>query len=424
MKISNHSFFLILLLAFATILPVSAAAAKVTINADQVTVIDGRKVFPIGVTKAPPPTATAPDGRPAFAELREGGVVFMRTGTSAGPWTEATIAEEDQWMDAAARHGLYCWPFLRELASAAKGDAKTEAKLRRVITRYKDHPGLGFWKGEDEPEWGKKPVAPLVRAREIIRSLDPNHPLVIMHAPRGTTESLRLYNHAADVTGADIYPISYPPGIHSLEPNKELSQVGDYTRKMMAVAEGKMPVWMVLQIAWSGVAKPGKTLRFPTFFEERFMVYEAIINGARGLNFFGGNLESTWAAEDVPHQWNWRFWERVLRPLLEEINEKSPLHPALVAPDSKLAVKASAGDIELLLREAEGAIYVLACKRGGATAQVTFSGLDGATGSAGEGEVLYESPRKVGLKNGRFTDWFAPWEVHVYRFHIAQGTGH
>ena len=394
-----------------------AQGNRVSINADQVLVINGRKVFPIGLTKAPPPGATTPDGRPAYAELREGGAVFMRTGTSGGPWSEATIAEEDRWMAAAAQYGLYCWPFLRELASVREGDAKTEALLRRVVTRFKDHPGLGFWKGEDEPEWGKKKVEPLVRAREIIRELDPNHPLVIMHAPRGTTESLRRYMPAGDVTGADIYPISYPPGIHSLEPNKELSQVGDYTRKMMAVAQGKMPVWMVLQIAWSGVAKPGKTLRYPTLAEERFMVYEAIINGARGLNFFGGNLEVTWAAEDVPYQWNWHFWRRVLRPLLEEINEQSPLHPALVAPDSKMVVKASSPEIELCVREAEGSLFILACKRGGATAQVTFSGVPGAAGE-GEGEVLYESPRKVEVKGGSFKDWFAPWEVHVYIFSL------
>jgi NAD(P)-dependent dehydrogenase (short-subunit alcohol dehydrogenase family) len=40
---------------------------------------------------------------------------------------------------------------------------------------------------------------------------------------------------------------------------------------------------MVLQISWSGVLNPGKTLRMPTFPEERFMTYQAIINGARGI---------------------------------------------------------------------------------------------------------------------------------------------
>jgi hypothetical protein len=29
---------------------------------------------------------------------------------------------------------------------------------------------------------------------------------------------------------------------------------------------------------------------------------------------------------------------------------------------------------------------------------------------------MFESPRKVVAKNGKFTDWFGPFEVHVYRF--------
>ena len=68
--------------------------------------------------------------------------------------------------------------------------------------------------------------------------------------------------------------------------------------------------------------------------------------------------------------------------------------------------------VEFTVREVAGQIFILACKREGATAQVTFKGLPaGVTG----GDVLYESPRKVEVKNGQFTDWFGPEEVHVYR---------
>ena len=35
---------------------------------------------------------------------------------------------------------------------------------------------------------------------------------------------------------------------------------------------------------------------------------------------------------------------------------------------------------------------------------------------AGEGDVLFESPRKVTAKDGEFSDWFAPYDVHVYKF--------
>jgi hypothetical protein len=364
----------------------------------------------------PPPDSTAPNGKNAISELKDAGATFLRTGVMGGPWNDAAIEKEQQYLDAAARNGMYCWPALRELGAIEPGAAVKEAMLRKVVNRFKDNPGLGAWKTVDEPEWGKQAVGPMVRASEIIRELDPDHPIVVIQAPRGTVETLRPYNVTSDIVGADIYPVGYPPGAHSLLPNKEMSMVGDYTRKMMEVSEGKKPVWMVLQIAWSGVIKPGKTLRFPTFTEERFMVYQAIINGARGLIFFGGHIPKAMTPEDAQRGWNWRFWNRVLRPVIEEIGEGSPLYPALVGPDSKVPVRVSKGQgIEFCIREVGQDLFFLACKRSGPAEQVEFSGLPGA---AGEADVLYEPPRTVQASTGKFTDWFAPFEVHVYRFRL------
>jgi hypothetical protein len=257
----------------------------------------------------------------------------------------------------------------------------------------------------------------MIHTREIVRELDTNHPLAIIQAPRGTVDTLRPYDFTGDITGLDIYPVSYPPGKNSLLANKEISMVGDYTKMMMEVSYGRMPVWMVLQIAWSGVVKPGTTLRFPTFAEERFMTYQAIINGARGLIYFGGNVQQALTPEDAKLGWNWNFWNRVLRSVVEEVGTKSPLEPALVAPESKLPVKLTHGaGIEYCVREAGGDIFILACKREGATIQATFENLPVPDGEA---EVMFESPRKVKVAGGKFTDWFGPFEVHVYR--LRQG---
>ena len=392
----------------------AADASNVTIDSDNVLVIDGRKVFPIGFTMPPPQDGKTPDGRDAFEELHDAGANFLRTGLMGVPWDDAALEAEQKYHDAAARHGLHCLVNLRELGSIGPDDAAKEARLRQLVNRFKTHPALGAWKHVDEPEWGKHPLPPMLRATQIIRELDPHHPIEITQAPRGTIDTLRPYNAACDIIAADIYPIGYPPGGHSLLPNKEMSMVGDYTKTMMAVAGGKMPVWMTLQIAWSGVIKPGKTLRFPTFAEERFMTYQAIINGARGLIFFGGHIPKAMTAEDAALGWNWRFWQRVLRPVIEEIGEKSPLQPALVAPGSKLPVAvAGANDVEFCVREAGRDLFILACKREGATVQAAFSGLPAW---AARGEVMFEPPRAVEAKDGKFTDWFGPFEVHVYRF--------
>src|SRR5262249_8327341 len=146
----------------------------------------------------------------------------------------------------------------------------------------------------NEPHPGQFTKPPgLIRAYKRIKALDPQHPVVITQAPRNTVAELAPYRPAFDVTGADIYPVSYPPAIHSDLPNNDLSVVADVTGKMVQAAGGK-PVWTTLQIAWSGVAAskdhPGRVPRFPSLLEERFMAYQAIVAGARGLVFFGGHL--------------------------------------------------------------------------------------------------------------------------------------
>src|SRR5205814_5693393 len=133
-----------------------------------------------------------------------------------------------------------------------------------------------------------------------------------------------------DITGVDIYPISYPPGTHvPKHPNREISMVGDYAQTMMQVAGGKKPVWITLQIAFSGTtpspSHPNAVIRFPTFAQERYMAYHSIITGARGLIFFGPGLQPTLNDGDKKLGWNWTFWQRVMRPLPEEIGEKRPL---------------------------------------------------------------------------------------------------
>src|SRR5919199_2882869 len=152
----------------------------------------------------------------------------------------------------------------------------------------------------------------------------------------------------------------------------------------MVQAAGGAPVWTTLQIAWTwsqaSQARAKVVPRFPTLFEERFMAYQAIVNGARGLMFFGGHLTHNARPRDAQAGWNWRFWELVLRPLLQELTSTA-VNPILVAPNAPANVTASASDVELVTRQDNQFVYVIAIRRGAATTggsattQVTFSGL-------------------------------------------------
>jgi hypothetical protein len=393
--------------------------SKIEIDKDGVVAIDGRRVFPVGYTFAPAPGTKTPDGKEGLQEFAEAGALLMRTGPMGGEgakWDDAWIAREKEWMDAAAKYGLYTAPWLKELSHVEPANTEKEQKLRQIIRMFKDHPGMGFWKGEDEPEWGKKQVGPLRRAYEIIHEEDPNHPVWIVQAPRGTVQTLKAYADTYDVGGIDIYPISYPPGAHTDKDwkNKDISMVGEFTRIIREANGGKKPYWMTLQVAFSGTTKPGRTLRFPTFHEQRFMAYQAIVNGARGLIYFGGTLPTSLNERDTKLGWNWTFWERVQRPLMQEIGDKSPIRGALVAPASKLPVKNKDKEIEFCVREDGKDLYVIACNTSGSkTLQTEFTGLPPEIES---GDIVFEGPRKVKLDEGAFKDWIGPYEVHVYKF--------
>src|ERR1035437_6631706 len=114
--------------------------------------------------------------------------------------------------------------------------------------------------------------------------------------------------------------------------------------------------------------------RFPNLQEERFMAYQAIVNGARGLIFFGGHLTQIATPADAAAGWNWTYWERVLRPVVAELSSAT-LAPALAAADAKPTVKASTAAVELVTREASGFLYLIAVRRSGATSRVRFTGL-------------------------------------------------
>jgi hypothetical protein len=208
----------------------------------------------------------------------------------------------------------------------------------------------------------------------------------------------------------------------------------------MDQASGGKPFWMTLQIAWSGVAPskeaPDLVPCFPTLKQERFMAYQAIVHGARGLIFFGGHLTEVCTPDDAKLGWNWTFWRQVLRPVVHELTS-SQLMPALLVPNAKIPVRTKPqSDVELAIRRAGKYLYVIAVKRGGSPLLVEILGLPKRQNGAPltKGEVLFEYvqrplppptrpdrqvPRPIKVSGGGFRDWFSPHDVHVYRFDLS-----
>jgi hypothetical protein len=369
--------------------------------------------FPIVLSNGPP--------EDRLGEVAASGVTMIRTGR--GDWSaaaaETQIAAERARLDAAQAHGLQAWLWLGALQNLpASAPSPQQELLTLVVEGLRDHPALGAWKGHDEPRNPftpglSVPPANLERGLRAIKALDPDHPVVVVQAPRGPVQSVAAYRKSFDVGGVDIYPVSYPPGVHTDQRRKDIGVVGDVTRWIRAAA-GTKPVWVTLQVAWSGVLPPHPP-RFPSSDELRFMAYQAIVAGARGLSFFGGHLTQVATPADARDGWNWTFWRESLQPLVQQLASDS-LAPALTAP-AGANVAASVKDVELATRRTAQFTYLIAVRRGGTTSRVQFTGLP--KGLRG-GEVLFEYEsgafRSVAVSDGTFTDWFGPYDVRVYRF--------
>ena len=396
-------------------LVMAQTGSVVTVNADNVLIINGQKVFPIGFSPGPPNNTLTPSGSDGLQELRDAGALLTKI-TQTGNWNSQLIAYQQAALDWAAQHGMYCWVNLHELSEFPSTDTNTPASLRSLVDTFKDHPALGVWKNFDEAWWGNIPETNLQNGYQVIVQEDSNHPVEQTHAPRGMVADLQPYNAAADIIAVDIYPVAIPAPSNPPIANTGISQVGDWALEIAQVANGQKQFWTIQQIAFSGTTPPAHTLVFPTFTQSRYMAYQALIDGARGLMFFGGNVAATLTPQDALLGWNWTFWNSVLKPVVQQLGDHSPLAQALVVANSPLPVTINGAivpDLEFCVREVPPYLFILASKREGTTVNVTFNGLPLW---AGAGEVLFESPRTVTAQNGQFTDSFAPLDVHVYRF--------
>jgi hypothetical protein len=199
------------------------------------------------------------------------------------------------------------------------------SRLWSLLEMQSPHPDLLM---TTAPKRAKDLADALLAGYELIRRMDPARPMWLNHAPRNTIAGLAYFNRAADIVGCDIYPVpEVPQNGHSDLANRRMSCVGDYTDRMKAAAPGK-PVWMVLQgFGWHDLRetsnRPPETGRRPTYDETRFMAYDAIVHGAKGILYWGTHRV------EKPSS----FWTDLTRV----VRELSQIHSVLAAPAEALS---------------------------------------------------------------------------------------
>jgi hypothetical protein len=398
-----------------------AGAAVTSLDRHGTVLLNGRKVFPIVLAKGPPRGGTTPAGADALSEVAAAGVNFLKIGPATGVWSHADTADTIAWNREAAARGIFTWINLSTLSRARPGSWQ-EIRLRRVIASLRRDPGgraLGMWKGAEEPWRYRIPPASLGFVYCIATSrsrrgcagrapADSDHLWVTVQAARGSPVGLARYSAVTDVHGVNHYPVSLG------NPDPALHEVGLWTERL-AQATPNGSVWTTLQVCWSWSGDGNGNFLLPTRREQRYMIYDAILNGARHLAFYGGHSPKCWSGLDSVYRWGWTYWSDVLAGLTREINAASPIAPALVNPGSTRILRSDDPTVQVISRRGAGRdLWVIAARSGAGSRPVTISGLPAA---AGEGTV-YTEGRSVAAANGSFADTFDRWDVHVYRFRL------
>jgi hypothetical protein len=407
--------------AVAGCLAGTARSATTTFDETRTILFNGQPTFPIVLSPAPPLGATTPSGTNGLAETATAGANVFRTGVG-GIWSAADIETALAWDRAAAALHVYTWPNLGGYSQALPGSTQ-DAGLAQVVDTLTNDPSgsaIAFWKGRDEPWYSDILPSALQFAYCRVTSrgdpswcggevpLDPSQLWVTIEAPRGTADDLAPYSSVTDVHGVDIYPVS----LRHPEPN--LQNVGRWTASLASVTP-LGPVWTTIQICASGsYDKTTGLFVLPTFQEERYMAYDAILNGAKALTFYGGSNSGCFSGSDSQYGWNWTFWESTLKPLIEQLSASSPLAPALVNTASTPAVTTGGSGTETMLREGTSVddVWLIAARNGAGSRTVTFNGLPRW---AHRGSV-YTEDRTVSASAGSLRDRFDQWDVHVYHF--------
>jgi hypothetical protein len=392
-----------------------------TFDSTRTILLDGRPTFPLVLSFGPPLGSSTPWGTNGLAEAASAGIDMYRVGPNK-LWSSADITGALAFDRAAAKLHVYTWTNLSGYSQALPGSADDTTLARIVDTLTRDPSGsaIGMWRGRDEPWWSD--ILPSALQFPYCRvtsrgdpawcanenPLDPQHLWVTIEAPKGTAADLEPYSAVTDVHGVDVYPVTVA------QTSPDLHRVGEWTAALDSITP-TAPVWTTLQIcSGSSWDHTTGTYVLPTFQQERYMAYDAIVNGARSLAFFGGQLSGCWSSTDARYGWNWTFWQSVLRPLVQELSAKSPIEPALLNAETSRPLATTDGTTEAVLRQGTSVddVWLIAARSGAESAQVTLTGLPGW---ARRGSV-YTEHRAITASDGSFRDSFGQWDVHVYHF--------
>lgn len=400
-------FFLVIFIAWffaGEVKTVEAQAFDIRCAKDGMLLINHQRTFIIG-------SYYLPKTAHPYRDLSENGYNYLRTTTNKSE------------LDSVLLYHLNAWITTGSIKSQSQDDVQ---KIAGLVNQLKNHPALLCWEMEDEPAftWNSaelriKPEQ-MTETYQLIKQNDPKHLIITNHGPVNLVSTLQKYNSSTDIVSCDIYPVIphgikaeyalYPDGFQGDLLNTYISQVGEYVDKMKKVVNNAKPVFMVLQgFAWEMLKPESKRdpqmILYPTYAESRFMAFDAIVHGATGIVYWGTDF--TPQPSDFMDNLN-----RVTRELsgLQQVLAAKNVRFPLQINYHELRYSVDRG-IEFTAKKFQGKTYLFTVNADKNPVEITFGKLQKY-----KSVKLLNENRTVELLNGKLTDNYKPFDVHIYEF--------
>jgi hypothetical protein len=310
-----------------------------------------------------------------------------------------TLKERKAYMDRCAQLGVKVHYNLLSVSGgggvSSKIDGITEAEKRqRLISEIKtfmDHPALLAWYISDEPNGYKIPPEQLEEIYKTVRTTDPWHPVsVVFMAPFLASKK---YADALDIVMADPYPV----------PNGSVNQAGNVVKQLAEEFNGRKPVWLVPQAFGGGEWWE----REPTIQEIRNMTYQALINGARGIQYFVRHGPNSFPKSTA----TWNECGKIAMEVAE-------MTPWLIYDEKAAPVRSSNANIIVWSGSYNNKLIIIAVNKLN-TPQNTVITIFGKSES--KARVLFEN-RNISINSGTISDHLSALGTQVYLIDIRKSS--
>ncbi len=307
-----------------------------------------------------------------------------------------TLAERKAYMDRCAELGMKVHYNLLSVSGGGGVGSKIEGlsdsdkreRLIEEIKTFRDHPALLGWYISDEPNGINITPEQLEEIYKVVKENDPWHPVsIVFMAP---FLSARKYANALDIVMADPYPI----------PNLPVTITGNVAEQLYFEFKDKKPVWIIPQAFGGGEL----WAREPTIQEIRSMTWQAIINGASGIQYFVRQGLSYFPKSAA-------MWGECGRMAVEV----AELTPWLLSDEESIPVVSSSKNISVTSKVHNGQMILMAVNKINEPVSTTFR-FNGKYG--GKARVLFEN-RFISVKGGSISDQLAPFGSQIYLINMT-----